>query len=96
MVDLDVAAQQSHKTQNLMQKDPGKTKKTIIIDGIVYTANIHNDAYFTSKHEAIKRRSLWSMVVLMKAWEVLMWWSSKGEKSVLWSMTLLITLFKNS
>jgi len=43
-----LAAQHSQKTQKLMQKDPGKAKKTITIDGVVYTANVHNTVYSKS------------------------------------------------
>jgi len=49
--------QQSQKTQELMQKNPRKTKNTIIIDGVVYTANIHNGVYFTIKHQANKQET---------------------------------------
>jgi len=43
--------------QKLMQKDPGKAKKTITIDGVVYTANVHNVVYSISKYQADKQET---------------------------------------
>jgi len=45
-----LAAQQSQVSQKFMQKDPGKAKKTITIDGVVYVAKVHNVVYSISKH----------------------------------------------
>jgi len=40
-----------------MQKDSDKAKKTIIIDGVVYIANIHDGVYFTNKHQDDKQET---------------------------------------
>jgi len=39
------------------QKDSGKPKKTITIDGIVYTANVYNAVYSIGKHQADKQET---------------------------------------
>ena len=52
-----LAAQQSQVSQKFMQKDPGKAKKTITIDGIVYVAKVHNVVYSISKHQADKQET---------------------------------------
>ncbi len=40
-----------------MQKDPGKAKMTITIDGVVYTTNAHNVVYSISMHKADKQEN---------------------------------------
>jgi len=44
-------------SQKFMQKDPGKAKKTITIDGVVYIAKVHNVVYSISKHQADKQET---------------------------------------
>ena len=52
-----LAAQQSQVSQKFMQKDPGKAKKTITVDGVVYVAKVHNVVYSISKHQADKQET---------------------------------------
>ena len=52
-----LAVQQSQVSQKFMQKDPGKAKKTITIDGVVYIAKVHNVVYSISKHQADKQET---------------------------------------
>ncbi len=41
-----------------MQKDPGKAKKIVTIDSVVYITKIHNSVYFTNMHQADKQENL--------------------------------------
>jgi len=53
-----LAAQQTQQDQKIMQKNPSKANKTITINGVVYTANVHNVVYFNRKHHADKQETL--------------------------------------
>ncbi len=54
-----LASQQSRQEQQVMQHSASanKPKKSITIDGIVYTANTHNIVYSISKHHADKQET---------------------------------------
>ncbi len=53
-----LASQQSRQEQQVMQHSAiNKPKKSITIDGIVYTANVHNIEYLISKHHADKQET---------------------------------------
>jgi len=50
-----LAIQQSQKMQKFMLKNPGKAKKIVTIDGVIYITEVYNGAYFTSMHQVDKQ-----------------------------------------
>jgi len=52
-----LATQQTQQEQKIMQKNPSKAKKTITINGVIYTANVYNIVYSISKHHADKQET---------------------------------------
>jgi len=54
-----LASQQSKQEKQVMQHSAiaNKPKKSITIDGVVYTANMHNIVYLISKHHADKQET---------------------------------------